>query len=114
MQETEPAIMFAAEIAIGVFAFGTRKRWLPVFVNGANEIIDDIQRGFEWYKGVLIDVWHGGLLERSWDKSYVSDTSDRDPRERAPATEPAQRQYVEGEIDEHELEERLEEALNSG
>lgn len=103
--------MFAAEIAIGVFAFGTRKRWWPVFVSGANEIIDDIQSGFEWYKGVLIRVWHGALLEPSRDKSHASDTSEHDPREKAPATELARAQYVEGEIDERELEERLEEAL---
>jgi len=106
--------MFAVEIAVVIVAFGGRKRWWPVFVDVANEIIDDLQMVFGVFGGVALDVWHGTLLGPSRGKPRVSDTSEHDPREKAPATERARAQYVAGEIEERELEERLEEAMADG
>ena len=111
MQGAEPAAMATVGIAIGIFAFGTRKSWWPVFVNGADEIIDGLQMVFETFEKVGLCVWHGTLLEFSQGKSRVSDAPDHDSREKGPATERARAQYVRGEIDERELEGRLEEAM---
>jgi len=101
----------ATAVVVGVIGFGTRKSWWPVYVDMAASMVSSIKTGFERWGKIGRGVWHGTLLESSCGRARVSETPNHDPRDDVPSADRARSRYVDGEIDERELESRLEEAL---